>query len=144
MKFGNPGKRIICYANNGTRSLRFPRRAGTHAVRQPMAQIGIVFAHEKPTLATPVAAKARPPFIGGRAALLRLHPNGVIHASANRGRGEGRYSCHHQGPVLVGTNHPCYLGYGVGFGSPQKPNPALNLAPSGRWTALKRRRLALR
>jgi hypothetical protein len=24
------------------------------------------------------------------------------------------------------------------------PNPALNLAPSGRWTALKRRRLALR
>lgn len=24
------------------------------------------------------------------------------------------------------------------------PNPALNLAPFGRWTALKRRRLALR
>ena len=28
--------------------------------------------------------------------------------------------------------------------SMQSPNPALNLAPSGRWTALKRRRLALR
>ena len=27
---------------------------------------------------------------------------------------------------------------------PSSPNPALNLAPSGRWTALKRRRLALR
>jgi hypothetical protein len=26
----------------------------------------------------------------------------------------------------------------------QSPNPALNLAPFGRWTALKRRRLALR
>ncbi len=28
--------------------------------------------------------------------------------------------------------------------SMQSPNPALNLAPFGRWTALKRRRLALR
>jgi hypothetical protein len=58
-----------------------PRRAGKCAVRWPMTKGGFMFAHEHPPLAK-VTTKARPPVIGGRAALLRLRPNGNSHESA--------------------------------------------------------------
>ena len=37
-----------------------------------------------------------------------------------------------------------YSPWSASFATACVPNPALNLAPFGRWTALKRRRLALR
>ena len=59
-----------------------PRCGGNRAVRQPMVTEDSGSCSSNLPV-SPVAAKARPRSYSGRAALLRLHPNGNTHESAN-------------------------------------------------------------
>ena len=128
-----------------------PRCGGNHTVRQPINPQGVCV-RALTNQAKRVTAKARPPVHGGRAALLRLHPNWKTNESANSSPGRQELqgiivdrSSGHSDPHSSRASGLVWER--VGFGSSATPNMALNLAPFGRWTLRDKaaqRRLALR
>ena len=76
--------------------------------------------------ANPVPAKARPPYIGGRAPVLRLRPNGNIHESANcsPSRHELQSNIADRCPNHSGAHGSCALGLASGGRAIRKANPS--------------------